>query len=638
MDRPITRRDFFDGVALAVGATALGAAAGCADEPDRSGMIGTPRLEVPAHRAYPPDLQGLRGNTDPALSVPHALRDDRFWGRAGRAHPTGEHYDLVVVGAGISGTAAAYLWARRHPKARVLILDNHDDFGGHARRNEFHPKERSGPLIGYGGSQSIEAPKAWTAEGKALLADLGVDLKKFGRFFDQKLYGSLGMNESVFCDRETFGRDHLAIQDGRKTPEFVRDMPIAEQAKKDMVMLSDHPRDWFPGLSDEDKKNKLATMTYAQFLKDVCKVHPDVVKFYHTQSSDEWAYATDAMGAHDAWASGYPGFDGMKLDDSKPFRLCSPSIIKEWDDESAYIDHFPDGNHSLVRLMLRSLIPGLAPGGTMEDVVTARFDYGRLDQPGSRVRVRLSSPVVRVAHRGDPARSRTVEVAYFDGRRVRSVTAGNVVMACWNMMIPYLCPDVPPDQAKALHEAVKMPLVYAMVQLRDWRAWVRRKVHQTRFTGAYWCVAELDFPVSMGSYRCPRSPDEPINVHMIRIPTKPGMSPRNGAVAGRYELLRTSFSYFEYSIRDQLNRLLGPGGFDAARDIEAITVNRWGHGYAPEYTRPWDPWYPDGPLPADTARRRVGRIAIANSDSVPAAYADAAITAATRAVGELQSS
>ncbi|MBB2908894.1 spermidine dehydrogenase [Streptosporangium becharense] len=650
MDRPISRRDFFDGVAVIAGIAALGSPAGCGGA--RAAVTGAPgadELQAPADLSYPPAFTGLRGDTAEAIGVPHALRDGRFWPYAGTPEATGERYDLVVVGAGISGVAAAHRWLERHPRARILILDNHDEVGGHARRNEFSPRGRTGPLVAYGGSRSIRNPSAWTPEGKDLLDKLGIRPRRLERYVDRRRYERLGMHDSVFCDRESFpagSADRLVVLTPDARPRrWIAELPVAERARRDLVMLYEDPPDWFPRLSAEEKQERLARLTYSGFLRDVCGAHPDVLAFVRTLPVEEWGYGADALGAIDAWGGvdgrPYPGLQGLGLDRDKPSRYNSPTVIRNWGADEPRVHCFPEGNQAIVRMMLGRMIPGFATAVDAERITTAEFDYGTLDRPGNRVRVRLSSPVVSVANdgapEGAPGRATGATVGYFDGDRVRTVQAGGVILACWNAMIPYLVDDLPPAQERALHRAVKVPVLHATVQLRDWRAWKELGIRRTRFTGAYWCVAELADPIDIGGYRSPGRPEEPITVHLTGSPVAPGMSPAHGSIAGRYALLKTPYAHLEYGIREQLARLLGPGGFDPVRDIEAITVNRWGHGYAPEYATPWDiDFYPDGPFPANAARRRHGRIAIANSDSVPSPRADAAITAAYRAVDDLQ--
>ncbi|WP_245966508.1 FAD-dependent oxidoreductase [Sphaerisporangium album] len=655
-DRQISRRQFVDGVAVTAACAALGPVerqnGADADGLRHAGAVpaqhtgpgGHPARHAALRAIRPSRARTLQGDTPDALGVPHALRDGRFWERAGTPRPTGESYDLVVVGAGISGITAAYAWAGHDPAARVLVLDNYDDVGGHARRNEFRPAGRAGPLVGHGGSRALYAPSAWSREGRELLADLGVDVR--GRRPPEDFYRALGMHEGVFCDRETYPAgpaDRLVVLDPAKPARrWVAELPVAERARRDLVMLFEHPPDWFPGLTDARKKEMLAGLTYAGFLREVCRVHPEAVAFCQTMPNATWAYGSDALGAVDAWAGAgpftYPGFSGLRLDRSAPSPYNAPRVARRWAARDADVPCFPEGNQALVRMMVARMVPGFAGACSPQDITTTWFDYGTLDRPANRVRVRLSSPVVLVRNDGPPATATSATVGYYDGGRVRTVRAGAVVMACWNMVIPYLVEDLPDEQRAAMRQAVKMPLVHATAQLRRWRAFREAGVHRVRFTGAYWVTAELAPPVSAGSYRAPAHPDEPIAVHLLHTPARRGLAPGDAAVAGRRVLARTPYAAMEFGVREQLTRLLGPYGFDPARDIEGLTINRWGHGYAPEYVRPWDAFHPDGPFPAETARRRFGRIAIANSDSVPGADADAAVSAAYRAVGELRAS
>jgi spermidine dehydrogenase len=303
--------------------------------------------------------------------------------------------------------------------------------------------------------------------------------------------------------------------------------------------------------------------------------------------------------------------------------------------EEPYIFHFPDGNASIARLLVRALIPGAVPGSTMEDVVTARADYSRLDREGSAVRIRLNSTVVNVKHTSAEA-AREVEVAYIRGKKLQAVRAKQCVLACYNGMIPYLCPELPDKQKEALAYLVKAPLVYTHVAIKNWTSFEKLGVRQIESPGSYHVYTALDFPVSMGDYRFPGKPEEPMVLFMLRTPCKPGLPMRDQNRAGRAELMRTPFSTFERNVRDQLGRMLGSAGFDPARDIDGLTVNRWAHGYAYSYNPLFDPDWAEEEKPWVVGRKPFGQIAIANSDAGASAYTDVAIDQAYRAVAELR--
>ncbi len=631
MDRRITRRDFLDGLAVGAGALMLGSALpGCdftdGDEKRLSGGAGS----------HPEASTGLQGLTDDARRIPHELRDGTFWEDAGEPEDTGESYDLVVVGGGISGLAAARFFQREYGEdARILVLDPLEAPGGHASRNEFTP-ERSGArvLVGYGGSQSLDTPSSFAKPARDLLDDVGVEVERFEKYFDQGFNKRHGLRHAYFFNEEVYGRDELVF--GKDEAEVFRNAPLQAGARRELIALYTDPRDPFPDLSDSQKKARLTGLTYEQFLRRHMRVGDQAMRFLQRLSDDLWGFGVDGVGAIDAWADGFPGFDGLELDDTSPYRANAPTEHKVWDYEDDYIHHFPDGNAGVARSIIRKLIPDAMPGRGMETIPTTELDYGRLDRRGNDVRIRLRSPVVRVRHQGDPESARRVEVAYVQDGKLRSVTGEHVVLACWNTMIPYICRELPARQREALAFATKLSLMYANVQIRNWTSFDKLKLAAADCRNMYWLTVELDFPVSMGSYRFPRSPDEPMVLHLPRALTKPGLSPRDQGKAGRAELMGTTFEQMERATRDQLARVLSGGGFDPARDIEAITVNRWAHGYAYEYGRPWDKFWPDGPLPSHIGRERFGRIAIANSDSAPRAYADTAIDMAYRAVRELK--
>ena len=625
MYRPITRRDFLNGATMSAGAAAwlLGLEeTGRASQQDNTGY-------------YPPALTGMRGSHDGSWEAAHALRDGKFWKTAGRPVDTHETYDLAIVGGGISGLAAAYFYrARTGPSARILILDNHDDFGGHAKRNELRSGGRM--LLANGGTLAIESPYAYSKEARGLMTDLGIDPPALeARCADHSVYR--GLEPATFFDKETFGADRLVIgqASGEGMAAFLTKTPLPAAAQRDIARLQTGEIDYVPGLSQAEKKDRLSRMSYKDFLLKFAKVDPAVVAFYQTRPHGLFGVGIDAVSALDCWAMRYAGFQGMHLDRLPSARVdFTPGgdLVK---DPEPYFFHFPDGNASIARMLVRALIPGVAPGKTAEDIVTAKFDYSRLDRPDSPVRIRLNSTVVRARHVGDPGSAKEVEVTYACEKQVSTVRAKAVVMACWNMVIPYLCPELPEPQKQSLQYGAKVPLVYTVVAARNWTAFHKLGIRSVTSPGMYHTGVHLDEPVSIGDYKCPQSPEDPMLLRMTRTPCQPGLPERDQHRAGRVELLTTPFETFERKIRDQLARILAPGGFDPARDITAITVNRWPHGYAYEYNALWDPDWPEGQRPCEIGRKRFGRIAVANSDAAAAAYTDQAIDQGWRAVQEL---
>ena len=639
MDRSITRRDLLNGVAVGLGVLGPGFLGSA--EPDTQFAQDSPGY-------YPPALTGLRGSHPGSFEVAHTLRDGSFWNTAGKPMETGESYDLVVVGAGISGLAAAYFFrARTGPSARILILDNHDDFGGHAKRNEFRPRGRL--LLANGGTWSIESPFPYSKEARGLMDELGIDPVKL-RAKSMKATDSrvlAGMQPAVFFDKETFGVDRLVTglpRDRRGSSssiswtEFLAKTPLSADAQRDIARLEEAKVDYMPGLDSDTKKDRLSRMSYKDFLLQVAKVHPDVIPFYQTRTHDLFGAGIDAVNALDCWGMKYPGFQGMNIAPGATMRM-GYTPRGDATPKPEYFFHFPDGNASIARMLVRSLIPAAAPGRTAEDIVTAKFDYGKLDASGSPIRIRLSSTVVRARHAGDPASAKEAEVTYARGREVYNVRAKGVVLACWNMVIPYLCEELPGQQKDALKYGVKIPLVYTTVAIQNWNAMHNLGLRTVSSPGMYHTSVDLEEPTTIGDYHAaPKSPDDPVLLRMLRTPCKPGLTERDQHRVGHVDLLTTSFETFERKIRDQLVRILEPGGFDPARDISAITVNRWPHGYAYEYNYLFDPEWPEGQAPCQIARKRFGRIAIANSDAEAAAYTDAAMDQAYRAVHELLSS
>lgn len=613
----ISRRDFLNGFALSL-------AAGSALSP----------LELLAMEAgrYPPALTGMRGSHPGSFEVAHALA----WQGATWPRPdalTDDLYDLVVVGGGLSGLAAAFMYRQRvGGDARILVLDNHDDFGGHAKRNEFTVDGKQ--LIGYGGSQSIDTPGHYSKAAAQVLKDVGIETQHFYDYFDRDFFRARNLGGGIYFSAGNYGADsvhpNVTRMFGADAPANVADTinayPLTAQAKGDFIRLLTAETDY---LADRRRDEKIAYMkriSYTDFLRQHAHVDNDVVVILRDTIKGLWGVGYDALSALEGYRLGMPGTMHLgigELEGEPPGR------------DEPYIFHFPDGNAGIARCLVRKLIPEAAPGHTMEDIVLARVDYEALDLPGKRSRIRLDSTAVDVRHvDGD----RAVDITYVRHGNAERVRARHAILACYNAIVPYLCPEVPDAQVEAIHKAVKIPLVYISVAVRNWKAFENLGyqsfyIPQPKLMHSF----GMDFPVTMGGYAFAQKSDEPTIIHGTYVPTAPdqGLSEREQHVRGRQDLYRLTFDDFERDIVGTMSGALEGGGFDAGRDIAAITVNRWPHGYAYEYNELFDPpeWSrAHGPHLAGAAQ--LGRISIANSDASAYAYVNGAFDAADRAVNE----
>ncbi|MEM7432513.1 MAG: NAD(P)-binding protein [Pseudomonadota bacterium] len=614
----ITRRDFIGGVAVAI-----------------SGGLGWRWSEARTPtQNYPPILTGMRGSHDGSFEVAHQMRDGRRW-----ANPreTAERYDLVVVGAGLSGLSAAWYYREQHPDARILILDNHDDFGGHAKRNEFWLDDRL--LLSHGGTEDISDVRRYSRAGRDLLHALGIDVTRYTEFHDASVYADRNMSRGTFLDKETFGKDALLTGPGQPTwRKYFERSPLSSDAQAELVRVFESDQDYLSDLSRDQKLRYVRSTSYETFLRTKVGLNDDAIAYLWESAT--WAMGLDGISVWVAIAQGWPGTAELKLDDALNYDLTMDAIGPN---QSPFC-HFPDGNATITRLLVRQLVPAVAPGNTVDDVITAPFDYAALDTPKQRVRVRLNSTAVNVQHRGKPTSSDDVRVTYVQGDTANTVNTSHCIMACYNAAIPHICPELPEMQKQALSVAAKAPLIYTNVLLSNWRAFEKLGIQGARCPSSYFQSTRLTVPLNIGDYQHATSPDEPIILRMRRAPLNPalrGRSPKEQWRAGRMELLASTFETFETKIRDQLDRMLSAGGFEHERDIKAITVNRWPHGYAyghdpetgqfswmlDELTPEQSPWI--------TARQRFGRIAIANSDATADAMTEGAFNAAKFAVDAL---
>ena len=613
----ITRRDFINGMALGVAA---------------GGSLSPLELLAKSPAAYPPALTGMRGSHPGSFEVAHAVAiDGKRWPTPSSL--TDEIYDLVVGGGGISGLSAAFLYRQQVGNdARILVLDNHDDFGGHAKRNEFSVDGKT--LIGYGGSQTIQDPGRYSSAAKKLLVDAGIQTQRFYKYFDQGFYGDRGLALGYYFAAERYGSDsvHAAAlhpfgwQNIENPASIVDKYPLSKDAKDSLKKLLSGPQDFLPGMPSGKKAELMKSISYSDYLREHGDVHEDVVTFLRDFPKGLWGSGYDTLSALEGARLGMPG-----TSDIDP--RIDPAYKEE--EEEPYIFHFPDGNAGVARALVRQLIPAAIPGDTMEDLVTSRADYGALDRRSGRTRIRLDSTVVDVRN---VKSGNAVDLIYANDGRARRVRARHAILACYNHVVPYICPEIPKQQVEAIETAEKVPLVYINIALRNWKAFAKLGYNSFFIPQAeHMHSFSLDFPVSIGNYRFAQSPEDPIIVHGTYCPSVPdsGLTQREQFVAGRAMLYQQSYDQLEQSIVRTLSGALGGGGFVAKRDIAGITINRWPHGYAYEYNELYDPpdWSKDNGPHIDGAAR-MGRISIANSDAAAYAYVNGAIDAAVRAVDE----
>ena len=631
MSKRITRRDFLNGAALmlAAGGTLSSKSLLALEQ----GSI-SPTANGIGPTVYPPTLTGMRGSHEGSFEVAHQLA----WAGQKPKHyePLDEEYDLVVVGAGISGLAAAYFYRQQngHDK-KILILDNHDDFGGHAKRNEFKRGDRT--LLSYGGSFTLQS-MSFSDTVNRLMDELGVDLEKLNaaREPGYMLSELNSHSESgYFLNKKHFSQNKIiqgswwhAWEGDEEALKLLDALDLPDEQHQRLRALITGEKDLLSDLSVLETKNYIASTSYEEFLRRKAGLTSETIRLFEPFVQMAMGVSIESTSVEMACLLGYPGANSVGY----VGKLANKLLNYAKDD--IHFPTFPDGNASIARLLVRKLIPAVAPGNSMEDVIDARFDYRQLDRDNSPVRIRLNSTAVNVKNVEGG-----VEVAYVQNGKAYTLKGKHSILACYNGLIPHLCPELPAAQKENLKYGVKIPLVFTNVLLRSGAAVNASGPVQYHCPGSYFCAVTKAPPVDLGRYRSNSEGDKPMVLWMCHAPAPRNNGKQNARDLyrlGRHALYRTPFATYEKEVKDQLTAMFGAKGFDAERDIEAITVNRWSHGYAYEYNSLYDPEWEEGQAPHELGRAPIGRISIANSDSEANAYLHSAVDAAARALSELK--
>ena len=574
MGAKIARRDFLNNTLLGVGAALLSQAAPAESRDTFTGYGGVG------------DYAASNGDPWPVLSIGHKLRDGAY--RMVDASDTGENFDLVIVGGGLSGLGAAYYFSKATGgRKRCLILENHPMFGGHCKQNEFLVKGER--LIGPQASNDFGVPR----EGSGTqMDDLFTELKIPREFTWQE------WNRELKPLR--IPRDNYSHMDGINDTQvdvgyffdqpkrgWVRNIfannlegaPFSDEVKRDLMKWRTTT-----GGSEEVRRH-LDTITYKEYIEGELGLRPEVTKFVEPVVGLICGASPDAVCAR----AGH--------------NLVSPMNAR------ATIS-FPGGNTTFARHLVKSLIPDSMPGDlSFTDVLNGSIDFGSLDRKDASTRMRLNATVIRVEHQGDG-----VAVVYEKGGKLYRTRGRAMVMASPGWMNRHVVADLPGEIRTAYDDFQYAPAMSVNVALANWRFLYKLEAPAVRyFNGAFGWSCNIRQNMIAGSYHPPLDPDKPTVLTFYLGLNTPGRPAGEQGNLGRTKMLGTSYAELERQIRTQMATLFRDAGFDAAKDIAGIVVNRWGHA---RVLQPPGFYYGrDGkPAAREIVQKGFGRVAIAHAE------------------------
>ena len=623
----IDRRDFINGSLLLFGSSVM---------PVGSSM--GQNSKDPSNSSYPPALNGLRGSHPGSNESAHkkAWTGNNDWGRRNLLD---EEYDLVVVGGGISGLASAYFFSQQHGSdKKILIIENHDDFGGHARRNEHIVDGKL--ILGEGGSESFEYPSGFSNVVLKLLDELGVDMEAFKSAYDRSFFKKHGLEAVTYFNERYFGEDKIVRHpfcdypgfiEGLLRPkidinEAVEQVPLNIEGKRQLLkLLMSDPTTL--GVEKSQWRRYVREVSYFDYMRDALGVTDPLIHRMARQSIVDYGGVPDVMtinGALEGGALGMNAATWKEVLDDGAYQNYIDRKDGTYAVEEPFIEHYPDGNATIARMLVKKLIPNVGKGDNVEEIILSKFNYHQLDKKNSNVRLRLNSTAINIEHETDASNSDYVYTDYIKNETPYRVKSKNVILACYNMMIPHIVNNLPQDQYQELMKLTKIPLQYSTIGLRNWSAIKEAGIGMAMSPGNMHQAVNMDFPTSMGGYEYTNSPNDPCILHMRCCL----QGDTHGAPAiqqfkeARYRMLGKKFSDYEAEIREHLTGMLPKNYFNFDRDVASITVNRWAHGYS--YGKV-----------SEIGIRPFGKIAIANSDASGSSLMNRAIEEAWRAVKEL---
>jgi len=612
LNQPICRRDFLNSTLLAAGGALLSPFTpqqllASANEGDWTGYGGVG------------DYASSNGNTLEVMTAGHQIRSGTFDNSIPQdTIDTGEVFDCVVIGGGVSGLSAA-LFIQKYggPTLTCLVLDNHPIFGGESKRNEFLVDGRR--IMGPQGADHFQVPLPHSFMGR-FFEQIGLDW----RGFEYQKWGGPSPEVPLgnsFEDAKGPDALYFGTKFGQKPGKWLIDpwkknlqgAPISEKTRAELLRYNNQPKSGLPFQYPGDEKSRqLDSVTIEQYLIDKYRLSKETVQTFMAEEGGGFGAGPDVVSA---------------------FCIYAFDVIGS---ERGTVLSFPGGNDGIARHMMKTLVPDAIAGPkTLEAVCRNNVNFAALDRPGQQARIRLSSTTVWVKHEGDPAKSNFVTVAYTRDGKVYRLKARSVVMAggCWTSK--HIVRDLPSEHRAAYDQFYRSPCMMANVALRNWRFLYKMGVSGCQWfegIGSFTAVRKL--PIFSTDQKT-IGPDSPVVLTLKVLFPHYGLPLQEQGNLGRAQLLTTSFREYERQIRAQLTDMFSASGFNAERDIAGIVLNRWGHAYVSP--QPGFFFGKDGkPAPRDILRAApFGRIAFANTDLSGAPDHRTAIGEAHRAVNQL---
>jgi len=623
MDAAITRRDFLGSTLLASGALLLDSLTPSellARQDDFTGYGGVG------------EYSKSNGNTLAVLEAGHKIRDAAYEPLPSSVTDTGEIYDCVIVGGGISGLAAALFYQRQAgTNAKCLVLENHPIFGGEAKQNEFlvdgqrliahqgsaiyQLQEPQSFLAQFYDSIGLSAPKLTYQKWGGPLPEMplartpyetpGMDVGQYGFWFGAKFASRNGMWVMDPVRKKLGG---APISDSARS-EWLRFLSGSEvQGKK-----FEHPK-----VEGDAISRALDSITLEQHYMERFGLSQETVRtFLSPVEGGGSGLGPDALSAYSDYA----------------FEMLRPVADETGDTDQM----FPGGNATIARLMVKSLISSSINGpATVEGVSRNTVNFAELDVAGTPARLRVNSTAIAVQHDGDPGKVSSVSIVYENNGKLFKVKAHSVVMAGGSWTTKHIVKDLPEAHRQAYAQFHRSPCVMANVAVRNWKFLSKMGLTGARwFGGGVGNYMEVRKLALTGNEPATISPDSPIVLSLKILFSYPGLPTEEQGRRGRAEMMSISFREYERRIRQQFTEMFAASGFDAEKDIAGIILNRWGHAYL--NPQPGFFFGKEGnPAVREVLRSApFGRIAFANTDLAGAMDHRFSILEARRAVNQL---